>query len=73
MEAHQLLSSVRSFAAEVGWRVLYVWVILLVSIFFLVGFFFYEKMKGDDAVMPIRLFTKEVVAVCLSLWWGWMR
>ncbi|GAA6024518.1 hypothetical protein JCM10207_000404 [Rhodosporidiobolus poonsookiae] len=59
-------------APVVGWHQPYVPTLLGVSLVLLVLFYVWERRKGDDALVPTRLFTKDVVATGIALWWGWM-
>jgi hypothetical protein len=37
------------------------------------AFIGWEARMGERGVVPLSVFTKEVVLVLLALWWGWMR
>ncbi|GAA6029079.1 hypothetical protein JCM8097_001583 [Rhodosporidiobolus ruineniae] len=59
-------------APLVGWQDPYVPTLLGVGILLTVLFFWWEKRAGEGALVPTRIFTKDVIGVCVALWWGWM-
>ncbi|GAA6042943.1 hypothetical protein JCM8097_000011 [Rhodosporidiobolus ruineniae] len=59
-------------APVVGWQDPYVPTLLGVGLLLIVLFFLWERRQGERALLPTSMFTKDVVGVCLALWWGWM-
>ncbi|GAA6023957.1 hypothetical protein JCM10207_008642 [Rhodosporidiobolus poonsookiae] len=55
-----------------GWEDPYVPTLLAVGLLLVVLFFLWERRQGERALLPTVIFTKDVVGVCLALWWGWM-
>jgi hypothetical protein len=59
-------------APLVGWEEPYVYALLVVGLVFLGAFVLWEGRMGEAGLVPLSIFTKEVLLVLLALWWGWM-
>lgn len=59
-------------APLVGWEVPYVPTLLAVGLILLGAFVLWESRMGESSLVPLSIFTKEVLLVLLALWWGWM-